>query len=60
MPRRLLNSVAGMNPFEAYIEALTATSIETLRHFNLDTALAAGMAPHEGVRFFVCGGLVYK
>ena len=47
MPRRLLNSVAGMNPFEAYIEALTTTSIETLRHFNLDTALAAGMAPQR-------------
>ena len=47
MPRRWLDSVAGMNPFEAYIEALTATSIETLRHFNLDTALAAGMAPHR-------------
>ena len=47
MPRRLLNSVAGMNPFEAYIEALTTTSIETLRHFNLDTALTAGMAPHR-------------
>ena len=47
MPRRLLDSVAGMNPFEAYIEALTATSIETLRHFNLDTALTAGMAPHR-------------
>ena len=36
-----------MNPFEAYIEALTATSIETLRHFNLDIALAAGMAPQR-------------
>ena len=36
-----------MNPFEAYIEALTATSIATLRHFNLDTALAAGMAPQR-------------
>ena len=36
-----------MNPFEAYIEALTTTSIETLRHFNLDTALTAGMAPHR-------------
>ena len=47
VPRRLLNSVAGMNPFEAYIEALTTTSIETLRHFNLDTALTAGMAPHR-------------
>ena len=36
-----------MNPFEAYIEALTATSIETLRHFNLDIALTAGMAPQR-------------
>ena len=42
---RWLDSVRGMNPFDAYIEALAATSVETLRHFDLDVALAAGMAP---------------
>lgn len=44
---RWLDSVRGMNPFDAYIEALCATSVETLRHFDLDVAVAAGMAPER-------------
>jgi len=36
-----------MNPFEAFIEAMSAVSMETLRHFDLPVALAAGMAPDK-------------
>ena len=38
-------SVRGMNPFDAFIEAMAAASMETLRHFDLPVALDAGMAP---------------
>ncbi|MDK8880511.1 hypothetical protein QP996_11790, partial [Corynebacterium sp. MSK008] len=34
-----------MNPFDAFIEAMAAASMETLRHFDLSIALGAGMAP---------------
>ena len=34
-----------MNPFDAFIEAMAAASMETLRHFDLPVALDAGMAP---------------
>ena len=36
-----------MNPFDAFIEAMSAVSMETLRHFDLPVALAAGMAPDK-------------
>ena len=39
-----LGSVA-MNSFDAFIQAMSAVSMETLRHFDLPVALAAGMAP---------------
>ena len=41
-----LVSVA-MNPFDALIQAMAAESMETLRHFDLSVALAAGMAPER-------------
>ncbi|SIQ37902.1 hypothetical protein SAMN05421802_12721, partial [Corynebacterium afermentans] len=34
-----------MNSFDAFIQAMSAVSMETLRHFDLPVALAAGMAP---------------
>ena len=34
-----------MNPFDAFIQAMAAASMETLRHFDLPVALSAGMAP---------------
>ena len=34
-----------MNPFDAFIQAMAAASMETLRHFDLPVALDAGMAP---------------
>ena len=37
----------GMNPFDALIQAMAAESMETLRHFDLSVALAAGMAPER-------------
>ena len=36
-----------MTPFDAFIEAMSAVSMETLRHFDLSVALAAGMAPER-------------
>ena len=34
-----------MTPFDAFIQAMAAASMETLRHFDLSVALGAGMAP---------------
>ncbi|WJY97134.1 HNH endonuclease signature motif containing protein [Corynebacterium fournieri] len=36
-----------MNPFDAFIQAMAAESMETLRHFDLPVALAAGIAPDK-------------
>ena len=36
-----------MNPFDAFIQAMSAVSMETLRHFDLPVALAAGIAPDK-------------
>ena len=34
-----------MNPFDALIEAMSVAALETLDHFDLDVALAAGVEP---------------